>query len=243
MCEPLGEAESASPCCMENKPEPRVEVDLLIRVWGMNADGRPFFQNATACNISNHGAKLSGIEHQLKAGDVIGAQLGGKKARFRVVWVIDAGHLQKIQAGVQMLEGQQCPWEHELTQRTKVVASPAQDAPAPNKRRFTRHKVHFPIELLPERGGSALMRAGATDVSGRGCYVETLLPLPRGTALSITFWMESEKITTSGIVKACDGGVGMGIEFTGLDNATQERLQRFIEAMDPAASKASTNAS
>src|SRR5712692_3007959 len=129
---------------MENKSEPRVEVDLLIRVWGMNAEGRPFFQNATACNISNQGAKLSGIEHQLKTGDVIGAQLGDKKARFRVVWVIDAGHLQKIQAGVQMVEGQQCPWEHELIQKTRVVASPAQDAPAPNKRRFTRHKVHFP---------------------------------------------------------------------------------------------------
>jgi hypothetical protein len=27
--------------------------------------------------------------------------------------------------------------------------------------------------------------------------------------------------------------VGMGIEFTGLDEPTQERLQRFIETMDP----------
>ena len=231
---------------MENKPEPRVEVGLLIRVWGMNADGHPFFQNATACNISNHGAKLRGIEHQLKAGDVIGAQLGDKKARFRVVWVIDAGHLQKIQVGVQMLEGQQCPWEQELIQKTKVLASPAQDAPsAQNKRRFTRHKVHFPIELRDERGGNAQMRTNATDVSGRGCYVETLLPLPRSTALSITFWMESEKIITSGIVKACDGGVGMGIEFTGLDEPTQERLQSFIESLDPeaAASKGATHAS
>ena len=229
---------------MENKPEPRVEVALHVRVWGMNADGRPFFQNAAACNISNHGAKLSGIEHQLKPGDVIGVQLGDKKARCRVVWVIDAGHLQKTQAGVQMLEGQQCPWEHELTQKEKVVEPLAQDAlGAQNKRRFTRHKIHFPLELLPERGSSALMRTGATDVSGRGCYVETLLPLALGTALGITFWMDSEKITTSGIVKACDGGVGMGIEFTGLDDTTQERLQQFIEAMDPAASKASTTAS
>jgi len=231
---------------MENKPEPRVEVDLLIRIWGMNADGRPFFQNATARNISNHGAKLSGIEHQLKAGDVIGAQLGDKKARFRVVWVIDAGHLQKIQAGVQMVEGQQCPWEQELIQKQKDAASPAQGvAAAQNQRRFTRHRVAFPIELRDERGGSTQMRTNATDVSGRGCYVETLLPLPRGTALSITFWMESEKITTSGIVKACDGGVGMGIEFTGLDEPTQDRLQSFIESLDPeaAASRESANAS
>src|SRR3989442_80283 len=106
-----------------------------------------------------------------------------------------------------------------------------------------RNKSPFPLELLPERRNSGSMGPGATDVRGRGCYVETLLPLPLGTALGITFWMDSEKITTSGIVKACDGGVGMGVEFTGLDDTPQERLQQFIEAMDPAAAKASTTAS
>jgi PilZ domain-containing protein len=228
---------------MENQPEPRVDVDLLVRVWGMNAEGRPFFQNASARDISKHGAKLSGIEHPLKPGDVIGAQLGDKKARFRVVWTVGGGDPQKIQAGVQILEGQQCPWEQELIQKQKDSASAAQAAPAgQNKRRFPRHRVHFPIELLPESSASQ-MRTTATDISGRGCYVETLLPLPLGTTLSITFWMESEKITTSGIVKACDGGVGMGIEFTGLDEPTQERLQSLIETMDPAASGESASAS
>jgi hypothetical protein len=228
---------------MENKPEPRVDVDLPIRVWGMNAEGRPFFQNASARDISKHGAKLSRIEHLLKPGDIVGVQLGDKKARFRVVWIIDGGDPQKIQAGVQILEGQQSPWEQELVQKQKDAAPPAQVTPAAqNKRRFPRHKVQFPVELLPEHSASQ-MRTTSTDISGRGCYVETLLPLPLGTALSITLWMESEKVTTSGIVKACDGGVGMGIEFTGLDEPTQERLQRFIETMDPEAAASGESAS
>ena len=62
------------------------------------------------------------------------------------------------------------------------------------------------------------MQTNATDIGGRGCYVETLLPLPLGTKVKITFWMDSEKIQTSGVVRASDGGVGMGIEFTQLDN-------------------------
>ena len=33
------------------------------------------------------------------------------------------------------------------------------------------------------------------------------------------------------MVRSCDGGVGMGIEFTGLDEATQERLQQQVETM------------
>ena len=44
----------------EARPETRVPVNLKVRVWGMGADGHTFFQNASACNISNRGALLSG---------------------------------------------------------------------------------------------------------------------------------------------------------------------------------------
>jgi hypothetical protein len=75
------------------------------------------------------------------------------------------------------------------------------------------------------------MKTQTADCNGRGCYVETLLPLPVGKNLHISFWLDSEKVTTSAIVRTCDGGVGMGIEFTGLDEAAQQRLQRQVEAM------------
>jgi len=68
-------------------------------------------------------------------------------------------------------------------------------------------------------------------VNGRGCYVETMIPLPVGTVLTVTFWLGSEQVATPAVVRTCDGGVGMGIEFTGLDLATQQRLQRQAEAM------------
>jgi hypothetical protein len=218
---------------MANKPEPRVDVDLLVRVWGMGTDGRPFLQKAHASNISEHGAKLSGIEHPLAAGDIVGVQLGEKKARFKVMWVIDAGLLQNIQAGVQILDGQQCPWEDEMA-RTEEATASVQDSPsAQNQRKFPRHKIAFPIEISAGRDSKSLMRTQATDINGRGCYVETMLPLPVGKELTITFWMESDKVTTPAIVRACDGGVGMGIEFTGLDDQKQQRLQSLLETMDP----------
>ncbi len=227
----------------DNKLEPRVEVDLTVRVWGMGADSRPFFQNAHAQNISGHGAKLTGIEHALKPGDVIGVQVGDKKARCKVVWVIDAGQLQKIQAGVQMVEGQPCPWQQQIAHAEQpatapaTTAAPAQPSPVSqpgrqNKRRYERHKVPFPLEIRNEASGGTHMRTQATDIGGRGCYVETMIPLAAGTALSITFWLDSEKVVTPAVVRTCDGGVGMGIEFTGLDDATQQRLQQRIKAME-----------
>ncbi len=62
--------------------------------------------------------------------------------------------------------------------------------------------------------------------------IETMLPLARGTELSISFWIESERVDTTAIVRACDGGVGMGIDFTALDVKSQERLQRYLERLD-----------
>jgi hypothetical protein len=216
---------------MSNKLEPGVDVDLLVRVWGMGADGHPFFQNAHARNISNHGATLSGIEHPLTPGDIIGVKLADKKARFKVVWVIGAGHLERTKTGVQILEGQQCPWVQELAKPGKTTTHP-HAPPSDNRRRSKRLKVPFPIEICDERSRSGPMRTQASDISGRGCYVETLLPLPLGTALSITFWLDSAKITTAAVVRTCDGGVGMGIEFADLPDATQQRLQRLIEKID-----------
>lgn len=222
---------------MQDRPEPRVETDLIVRVWGMNSDSRPFFQNAHARNISSDGALLSGLEHQLTAGDTIGVQLGSVKARFKVIWVIEAGHLQKIQAGVQLLTGQPCPWKDELAKPAEPAApvptaSPDAKNEGRNKRRFVRHRIKFPMEIRDERGGGAHMQTSATDIGGRGCYIETLIPLPLGTQVRLVFWIGSEKIDTTGVVRASDGGVGMGIEFSGLDEATQERFQRYLESLD-----------
>jgi len=207
----------------------------------MDADGRPFFQNVNATNISSDGATFSGISHPLKAGDVIGVQYAEKKVRCKVIWVVDSGVERQIEAGIEILPGQKSPWL-ELTKPQKSGA-----AASKNKRRWARHKVWFPLEIGFEDSRRTHMQTNATDIGGRGCYVETLLPLPVGTKVKIIFWMDDEKIQTSGVVRASDGGVGMGIEFTQLDDHVQERLQKHLEKLDAglqrhAAAKSATNA-
>ena len=70
------------------QPEPRITVDLPVRMWGMTADGHPFSQHARAQNISADGALLSGVENELKVGDVIGVQCGDKKTSMLVPAVL-----------------------------------------------------------------------------------------------------------------------------------------------------------
>jgi len=192
----------------------------------MDAEGRPFFQNANASKISSDGAFLSGIAHSLQAGEVVGIQYGEKKARFKVVWVIDAGSVRKTEAGVQLVDGQRSPWE-DLTRNDGIVLPSGS-----NKRRFARYKVLFPIQIGLTDGRHTVLQTNAVDIGGRGCYVETLVPLSLGAKIDVTFWMDSEKIHTTGVVRTSDPGVGMGIEFTALDNLVQERLQAYLEKLN-----------
>jgi hypothetical protein len=210
-------------------PAPRSTLDLTVRVWGMDADNHPFFQSATAQNVSATGACIYGIEHELRVGDVIGVQYQSKKARCKVVWVVDAGGLKKTQVGVQLVAGQVCPW---TTQLSLDVQS---NMPAPrhdNRRRFDRHRISFPLELRDERVNTP-MRVSATDISGNGCYVETVMPLPVTTTLKIDFWIEEEHISASAVVRTRDPGVGMGVEFTGLTEDSKNRFQAHLDKIDP----------
>ena len=211
----------------DQQSEPRLTVDLPVRIWGMSAEGRPFSQSAHAHNISSEGALISGVETELKVGDVIGVQCAEKKTRCTVIWVMNTGPVKKNQVGVKLLAGQDCPWKSFLPLEGATVAIAAS-----NRRRWHRHKISLPLELRDERVNAPL-RINATDVSGNGCYVESMLPLPLGTVLRVDFWLDSERIKISAVVRTCDPGVGNGIEFTGMPPDTKERMQTYLDAIDP----------
>jgi len=218
-------------------PAPRSSLDLTLRVWGMGADNQPFFQNATAQNVSATGACIYGIERELKVGDVIGVQYQGKKARCKVIWVVDAGGLKKTQVGVQLVADQECPWTSQLTPEAQSnVPVPRHD----NRRKFVRHKISFPLELRDERVNTP-MRMNATDISGNGCYVETVMPLAATTTLKVDFWIDQEHISSTAVVRTRDPGVGMGIEFTGMTEDSKKRFQAHLDKLDPGISSTLTS--
>lgn len=209
---------------------PRATLELKVKVWGMGANGQPFFQNAMAQNISATGACLYGIEPELKVGDIIGVQYEGKKARCKVIWVVDAGALKKTQVGVHLVVDQDCPWAAALPIDMHVEERTAQRHD--NRRKFARHKISFPLELRDERVNTPL-RVNATDISGNGCYVETVMPLAAATALRVDLWIGEERMTSSAVVRTRDPGVGMGIEFTGMTEEMKKRFQAHLEQLDP----------
>jgi len=207
---------------------PRTVVDLRLRVWGMGANNQPFHQNANAQNVSRNGACICGLEHEVKVGDVIGVQYEAKKARFKVIWVMEAGGLRKFQVGIQLAADQECPWLSQLPAEIRTVIAPAFPD---NRRKFQRHKISFPVELRDERVNTP-MRVNATDISGNGCYVETVMPFQVSTVLRIDFWIEQQRFSASAVVRTRDPGVGMGIELTGLKEDGKQLLQAHLDELD-----------
>jgi hypothetical protein len=208
---------------------PRATLDLRVRVWGMGADNQPFHQNATAHNVSVTGACIYGLEHELKVGDVVGVQHETKKARCKVIWVMEAGGIKKTQVGVQLVAGQDCPW---LSQLPQEVQSERAAISPDNRRMFQRHNISYPLELRDERVNMP-MRMNATDISGNGCYIETVMPLPISTVLRLDLWIDEEHLTGSAMVRTRDPGVGMGIEFTGFADDDKQRFQDHLNKVDP----------
>jgi hypothetical protein len=211
----------------EHQSEPRLTVDLPVRIWGMSADGRPFSQHARAQNISSEGALISGVDNELKVGDMVGVQCDEKKTRCTVVWVMNTGPVKKNQVGVKLVADQECPWKNYLPMEGATVTISGS-----NRRRWHRHKLSLPLEIRDERVNSP-MRINATDVSGNGCYVENMLPFPLGTVLRLDFWLDSEHINITAVVRTSDPGVGNGIEFTGMHADMKARMQSYLDAIDP----------
>ncbi len=103
---------------MDWRREPRRDADLTVTVWGVDTRGERFVQQARAREISLSGALLSGLDLELRSGDVLGVLYEGKKARYRVIWVRESDGPLKMQAAIHRIEPDVCPWEELLVQQT-----------------------------------------------------------------------------------------------------------------------------
>jgi len=78
---------------MDRRQNPRIAVQLLVQVWGLDAFGQPFMDPAVVTNMSTGGLVLQGIRRRMRTGEILDVRMGKEKAEFRVVWVSASGDL------------------------------------------------------------------------------------------------------------------------------------------------------
>jgi hypothetical protein len=83
---------------MDRRKERRLNLELPVRVWGMDRMAQPFAELVRVRNISNHGAVLIGVRSKVQTGEVLDVQHGAARAQFRIVWISLSG-----EAGIKAL--------------------------------------------------------------------------------------------------------------------------------------------
>jgi hypothetical protein len=115
---------------IDRRSETRTVANFSVTVWGVDTRGERFLQEARVRDVSLSGALLSGLEAELRSGDLIGVLYAGRKARFRVVWVRYDDGGDKIQAAIHRIHPDACPWQELLASDAATSTEIDPDIPA-----------------------------------------------------------------------------------------------------------------
>ncbi len=100
----------------------REKMVLAVRVLGKTAEGVPFDELTHTVDISTTGARLGGLfQWKLQKGDVVEIRRQQRRAKFRVVWVGDAGTPRYGHVGVQGIDMMPNFWGLELPNTGEVA--------------------------------------------------------------------------------------------------------------------------
>jgi len=100
----------------------------------------------------------------------------------------------------------------------------------PERRRWARVRCALPAEMRTP-GSSFPLQVETTDVSLGGCYVATMFPLPKGTAIDFRCWVSGTPIACKAAIRTTDPGVGNGIEFLDLDELSRATLAVYLDSV------------
>lgn len=79
-------------------------------------------------------------------------------------------------------------------------------------------------------GSSGRTETRLTDLSPVGCYVDTTIPFPAGSTITLYAALGEGELPLSGrVIPMQQSGWGFGIEFVGLDAGTQQQLDTYYQ--------------
>jgi hypothetical protein len=227
--------------------EPRVDISLDVKVWGMDLYGKPFVQHARTVNASSVGARLIGIDC-VREGEVISLQHENQKARCKVIWVgRDAAKSRQI--GIQVVEPDKRLFGAKLkapaVQTTQsasrftgfagtapVMQQARRTMPEPTGTRRAQQRFHCTGGIEMRRNESAPPIFGnLSDLSLTGCYVETVSTLPVGSEILFMLRIRESVVRGRAQVKTSNHAVGLGLIFTQLSREDQGKLEYILSVL------------
>lgn len=215
---------------MGKRREPRKAMQVPVRIFGTDVDGKIFSEKVTTASVSNSGVRLDGVRARLTVDEIVGLTYGTNKVHFRVKWVGIPGTPTEGAVGLVNLTPERPLWDFPLPH--PVLDNFREDSRG-DRRTSPRVKCAVSVELKVE--GEATMWGKASDLSIGGCFVEMPIPLKQGTKFEIVLWILGTKLKVQAGVASSAPGYGIGIRFIDVSSQDKELLRGFIRTISPEA--------
>lgn len=210
---------------MGKRREPRMPIELPLRIFGTDAGGKIFSENVTTMDVSQNGAGLRGVRARIPLEEIIGVMHGSNKVHFRVKWVGEPGTPKQGQVGLLNVTPEKPFWGLSLPSN----ASDNFQFAGKDRRKSVRVKCSISVELHP--AGRPVIRSRASDLSVGGCFVEIPMQLKVDTSFEIALWLGETKLRLNGEVVSTAPGFGIGVRFVNTSQQDQELLERHITSI------------
>ncbi len=201
--------------------EPRLKLQVPVRVFGMSKAGRPFVENAVTENVSRNGACLAAFPHEVKKYEILTLSHRDRKGRFRVVCCREQqGSRPKFQVGLRALESAQSIWSVDFSRAT--------DECGPVERRVGQRLICGGVASIWRPGDKHFVRGTVADLSLTGCYVEMMMPLAVHDRVVLILKIRDSEIRTAADVRTAHPGMGMGLKFRDMAQTDRSCLQALL---------------
>jgi len=217
----------------------RIHVALPIRVTYWDAENKPALEMACTYDISEQGARVTGLRCVKGVGEILAVERGKNKQFCRVVWVGEPNSELQGQVGIQSVETDGTMWETELRDMEETydpilidgkLKRPGTFASHERRRRRERYALAGFAELMKQGAKAARFKADLVNMSEVGCLVaaeEVLLP---GTELKLVLTVGDYEMALKGQVRHGDEH-GLGIEFHEIRKGERQILQFLIRKL------------
>jgi PilZ domain len=112
-----------------------------------------------------------------------------------------------------------------------------------DRRNTIRYQITVAAEVIEIRSGTRFSTR-TTDLGPGGCFVDSLMPLPVGTAVRVRLSKDNISFDASGVVTFSQTGLGMGVAFDPMPAERQSALDAWLnELMEPRQTRLEVNLS
>jgi hypothetical protein len=108
---------------IERRKEARFRLSVPVKVSGIDDNGEPFAIEVRASSLSRSGALLTGLEVELRCGDMLVLDYEGCRAHFRIVWFLNMGTRLGAEVAIHKSNREPCPWADLLPAESALASA------------------------------------------------------------------------------------------------------------------------